>query len=71
MAKYIVNNNAQSDGFHEVHNEETCSYLPEPQNRVAVGYHSSCSDAVSACKQANPSLNIDGCYHCSNACHTR
>ena len=71
MAKYVVNKNAQSDGYHEVHNEETCNHLPEPHNRVSVGNYNSCSSAVAACKNENTSFKIDGCYYCSNACHTR
>jgi hypothetical protein len=71
MAKYIVNSNAQADGYHEVHNEDTCNHLPDVQNRVLIGNYNNCFEAVSAIKQQNPSHSIDGCYYCCNACHTR
>jgi len=71
MSKYIINKNAQSDGFHEVHNENTCNHLPDLPNRVVIGEYNNCYDAVSATKQTNPQHDIDGCYFCCNACHTR
>jgi hypothetical protein len=71
MAKYIINRNAQADGYHEVHNENTCNHLPDVHNRVLVGEHNNCSDALAATRKVNPHLNIDGCYYCSTACHTR
>lgn len=71
MAKYIINKNAQSDGYHEVHNEETCNHLPDYQNRIDLGNFYSCTDAVASAKRSYPSHNIDGCYYCCNACHTR
>ena len=69
--QYIVNREAQADGYHEVHNLNTCSYLPAQHNRVNIGWFSNCQDALRAAKNQYPNDNIDGCYHCCNACHTR
>ncbi len=69
MANYCVNKNEQSTGEHEVHNTDTCSYCPDLNNRVDLGYHSDCKSAVTAAK-AHYS-NVDGCAHCCEPCHTR
>lgn len=70
MPNYCVNRNAQSDsGDHEVHNlasQENC--LPNPENRLDLGWHPSCREAVAAAKQHYSDSN--GCYHCANDCHT-
>lgn len=72
MANFIVNKNAQSDGYHEVHNLDAgCSNLPNPENQISLGYHTTCQSAVSKAKQTYPSHKFDGCYYCANACHTR
>lgn len=67
MYKYFVNKNAQANGDHEVH-KANCSYLPEPYNRIDLGYHINCHSAVTAAKQYY--LKSNGCYYCSNDCHT-
>jgi len=36
MKKYYVNTNAQSNGDHEVH-DENCEFLPKPENRRYLG----------------------------------
>lgn len=68
MAKYYVNKNAQSNGDHEVHTTG-CSYLPNPENRIDLGDHLSCSSAVQKAKQYYNQVN--GCYYCSKSCHTQ
>ncbi len=65
--QYYVNKNAQSNGDHEVH-EKTCSYLPEAENRIYLGNFTSCHKAVVEAKKHF--MQSDGCYFCSNACHT-
>lgn len=50
MPNYYVNINAQSNGDHEVHTEG-CSYLPDLQNRIYLGYFSNCYDAVREAKE--------------------
>ncbi|PIP99342.1 MAG: hypothetical protein COW76_16230 [Shewanella sp. CG18_big_fil_WC_8_21_14_2_50_42_11] len=71
MPEFIVNKNAQNNGDHEVHNKTTgCSYMPLLENQVSAGTHATCAGAVSEVKKANPSLRINGCYYCCNACHT-
>ena len=66
MAKYYVNQNAQSNGDHEVH-KDGCSYMPVYKKYL--GDFSNCKDAV---KEAKKTYNkADGCYYCANECHTR
>lgn len=67
MAQYYVNMNAQSNGDHEVH-KSGCNYMPQESNRKSVGDFSTCAPAVQAAKKIYPQSN--GCYYCSNACHT-
>lgn len=67
MAKYYVNSNAQSNGDHEVH-KEGCSYMPSTENRLYLGDFITCQGAVLEAKKRYPKSN--GCYYCSNACHT-
>jgi hypothetical protein len=66
MAKYYVNENAQENGDHEVH-EAGCSYMPKAENRYYLGEFSSCQQAVAAAKKLYPTA--DGCYYCCPACH--
>ncbi|MBN2597327.1 hypothetical protein [Labilibaculum sp.] len=67
MAKYYVNKNAQANGDHEVH-KDGCSYMPHSENRIYLGDFLYCSSAVSEAKKTYNQVN--GCYYCSNACHT-
>jgi len=68
MAVYYVNKNAQSNGDHEVH-EASCSYLPDPVNRLHLGSFTNCRDAVREAKRHYAQSN--GCAFCSPACHTQ
>jgi hypothetical protein len=65
MANYYVNNNAQTNGDHEVH-KEGCTYMPN--NKQSLGNHTTCHQAVTAAKQIYSRSN--GCYWCSRECHT-
>ena len=67
MARYYVNTNAQSNGDHEVH-KEGCYWLGLVSNPQYLGYFPSCHGAVREAKKYYPTAN--GCYHCSNDCHT-
>lgn len=70
MPRYCVNRQAQETGEHEVHNLDAgCQHLPDYSNRLDLGWHTDCHSAVSAAKQYYS--NVDGCYYCCNACHTR
>ncbi len=72
MPKYIVNRIAQPTGEHEVHRDDgTCNYLPTLMNRIDLGFHYTCQDAIAHAKRLFPSNQFDGCYWCSNTCHTR
>jgi hypothetical protein len=66
--KYYVNNRAQANGDHEVH-EENCRYMPNTENRRYLGEFSSCYGAVREAKKYHQQAN--GCKTCSNACHTQ
>ena len=68
MARYYVNKNAQNNGDHEVHKSD-CQRLPIPANRQHLGSFSNCRDAVRKAKEYY--VRADGCYYCSNRCHTR
>lgn len=65
MASYYVNNNAQANGDHEVH-ETSCRYLPN--DKKYLGDYTSCSPAVTEAKKTYSQSN--GCATCSTACHT-
>ena len=67
MAYYYVNKNGQSNGDHEVHTTG-CSWLPERENRIYLGDFLSCHPAVVEARKYYSQVN--GCYFCSNACHT-
>ena len=49
MVKYYVNENAQSDGYHEVHTQN-CIHGPNKENRTFLGDFSSCAPAVQSVK---------------------
>lgn len=71
MYRFVINSQRQQNGDYEVHNATTgCSFMPQPQNQVELGYHADCGSAVAAAKAANPNLRINGCYYCCRACHT-
>lgn len=67
MASYYVNKNQQSNGDHEVH-KQGCVYMPDAANRIYLGEHVSCHSAVQQARRHYARSN--GCYFCSDACHT-
>lgn len=67
MENYYVNKNAQINGDHEVH-KASCTRLPSLDNRMYLGPFSTCQEAVRKAKIHYTKSN--GCYYCSNACHT-
>ena len=71
MPSYCVNMNAQvNSGDHEVHETlpTPCKYLPNPENRKTLGWHSDCHGAVAEAEKTYDDVN--GCYHCCYDCHT-
>ena len=68
MITYYVNKNNQGNGDHEVHRRD-CEKLPLPHNRTELGIFNNCHDAVKEAKKIYPTA--DGCFYCSNECHTR
>jgi hypothetical protein len=67
-ANYYVNTQAQNNGDHEVH-KDGCTYLPSILNRKYLGAFDSCVGAVREARKYHTQVN--GCYYCSNACHTQ
>ena len=67
MANYYVNKNAQENGDYEVH-KSGCSWLPKVDNRTYLGNYDNCKSAVKEAKKYYSQVN--GCYYCSNECHT-
>lgn len=68
MKKYYVNKNAQSNGDHEVHTTG-CRFMPKPENKIYLGEHVTCQTAVVEARKYFRQVN--GCYFCSNSCHTQ
>jgi hypothetical protein len=70
MPNYCVNVNAQpGSGDHEVHDlASNKGCLPAAVNRIDLGWHPSCREAVTKAKSYFSDSN--GCYYCANDCHT-
>jgi len=66
--KYYVNKHEQSNGDHEVH-DQNCIYLPIESNRLYLGEFYGCKAAVEEAKKTYK--KADGCKTCSHECHTR
>jgi len=65
MPSFIINQNKQANGDHEVHNTTAgCSYMPNIENQVALGTNTSCSGAVTKANSKWPGNRINGCYYC-------
>ena len=67
MARYYVNDNAQSNGDHEVH-REGCYWLTLVVSHTFLGDFLSCFPAVAEARKHYSQTN--GCVHCSPDCHT-
>ncbi|MDR6781909.1 hypothetical protein ABIE26_001602 [Pedobacter africanus] len=67
MRKYYVNKQTQSNGDHEVHDED-CYRLPTAENRLYLGEFYTCHSAVVEAKKHY--FKSNGCYYCSKSCHT-
>lgn len=68
MPNYCVNTNEQSNGDHEVHDlASNYGCLPAAANRVALGNHPNCREAVAAARRIY--IRVDGCAHCASDCH--
>ncbi len=70
MPYFYVNENAQNNGDHEVHEKDAtnCGHEPDVANRKDLGWHSDCHGAVTEAKKTYSQSN--GCYYCCNACNT-
>lgn len=67
MYYYYVNDNAQSNGDHEVH-RDTCSYLVLIASKTPLGYFVNAIGAVAKAKTYYQQSN--GCAYCSPEAHT-
>jgi len=65
--KYYVNNNAQTNGDHEVHTS-TCDFFDNMNSRIYLGELETCQEAVHKAKKHYPQSN--GCSTCCSPCHT-
>ena len=68
MTFYYVSIKAQANGDHEVH-RSTCVLMPTKENIKYLGSFDDCFAAVREAKKYFPQAN--GCYICSNECHTK
>ena len=68
MAHYYVNKNSTGNPNynHEVHTDG-CQWMPAFENRVDLGYHNSCSEALVEARKYYS--NVDGCATCCPSCH--
>ena len=66
MTMYYINTKAQNNGDHEVH-EKGCSYFPNV-NGEFLGDFNSCRQAVEEAQRQG--YNANGCYYCSEECHS-
>ena len=67
MASYYVNTNAQPNGDHEVH-RDGCGVMPAAANRKYLGEFANCYPAVAEARRIFYKAN--GCFYCSQECHT-
>lgn len=68
MPYYVLNRNAQpTSRDHEVH-ETSCNRIDRSFNLEDLGFHATCSGAVSLAK-AKGYYKADGCFYCSRPCH--
>jgi hypothetical protein len=67
MASYYVDDNAQSNGDHEVH-VQGCYWLSLMTNKTYLGEFNSCGPAVAKAKSYHRQTN--GCKTCCSTCHT-
>ncbi|KAB6715245.1 hypothetical protein C8029_16425 [Roseobacter sp. TSBP12] len=68
MPNFKVNNHAQANGDHEVH-QEGCRWLALTSSTTDLGHHTTCSGAVAKAKTIYRQSN--GCATCAPACHTQ
>jgi len=71
MSRFVLNQNVQNNGDHEVHDATTgCTFIPAPQNQIDLGWHPTCFGAVVEAKRRYPRNRINGCKFCCPMCHT-
>lgn len=66
--RYYINRNTSDHGEHELH-KETCSYLPDADNRILIGSFNSDSEALNVAKVLKSTWLIDGCKWCCPSIH--
>ncbi len=68
LRKYYVNNSAQSNGDHEVH-EEHCAFLKLAVDVKFLGLFENGIQAVAYAKKLYS--RADGCFYCCKEAHNR
>ncbi|RZM19103.1 MAG: hypothetical protein EOO88_38960 [Pedobacter sp.] len=68
MKQYYVNDTAQSNGDHEVH-ENTCIYFQSILKKTYLGSFTNCQEAVDKAGKLHKQVN--GCAKCCKFCHTQ
>lgn len=67
--KYYLNANSQPNhNEHELH-KETCSRLPDLNNRIFIGNYQTDAEALRNAKVKYSGWIIDGCYYCCPSIH--
>ena len=67
MKRYILSTLKNEQGDREVH-ESSCARLPSYVYQKDLGYHFTCSSAMTAARAMHPTVN--GCSECNRACYT-
>lgn len=71
MQSFIINQNQQPNGDHEVHNTTAgCIFMPLLENQISLGSHLTCTGAVAEARTRWTDVRINGCYFCCAPCHT-
>lgn len=67
MKRYILSTLKNEQGDREVH-ESSCALLPAYIHQKDLGYHFTCTSAMTAARTIH--LSVNGCSECNRACHT-
>lgn len=72
MPTFVLNRKQQPNDDYEVHNKtKGCQWMPNPENQIDLGEHSSCHGAVAEAKRRYPEkTRTNGCATCCPECHT-
>ncbi len=66
--RYYLSKKKEFSEEHEIHTA-SCIFLPKPENRIDLGEHETCPQALRVAKTYFKHIN--GCFFCSGPCHVR